>query len=113
MAKAANKKSARQGKPRSRRATALRSTSASVRKRNSVGDTASMPLADATPASEMLRSMTGIMNTYIEFPARLMQCRTPLDVWQEQALFAGRLLDVALPVRSGPDRSRKVQRKDR
>jgi len=107
MAKVAKKKSARQGKARPRRATALRSTSASVRKRRSVGDPALMPLANATAVSELHRSMTGIMNAYIEFPARLMQCRSPLDVWREQSLFASRLLDVALPDRSGPERSRK------
>ena len=42
----------------------------------------------------MSRSMSEIMNAYIEFPARLMQCRTPLGVLREQALFAGRLFDL-------------------
>ena len=94
MAKAANKKRTRRSKTKPTRATALRSTSSSVRKKISDGGSDSLLSGDAGPAMEMLRSMSGIMNAYIELPARLMQCRTPFGVWREQALFAGRLFDL-------------------
>jgi hypothetical protein len=44
--------------------------------------------------SGMPMSMNGIMYAYMELPGRLMQCRTPFEMWREQALFAGRLFDL-------------------
>jgi hypothetical protein len=29
--------------------------------------------------------------TYAEFPARLVQCRSPMDVWREQARLTQRI----------------------
>jgi hypothetical protein len=111
MAKATSKGRARRVKTKPPRATALRSTSASVRKKGSDRDPASLLSGDAAPAMEMLRSLTGIMNAYIELPARLMQCRTPLDVWREQALFAKRLFDLTSARGSPLQHSRNVKRK--
>jgi hypothetical protein len=33
------------------------------------------------------------MGAYAEFPARLAQCRSPMDFWSEQARFVHRLFN--------------------
>jgi len=92
MAKAANsKRKTQRGKAKPKRAVALRLSAASVRKNSLPTAT---PFDDANSGKEMLRSMSGIMKAYIELPSRLLQCRTPLGVWREQALLAGRVFDL-------------------
>jgi len=95
MAKVANtNRRTKRGKARPKRSVALRSSSAALRKKRGDGDLAATRFVGPKPATEMYQSMSGIMNAYIELPARLMQCRTPLGVLREQALFAGRLFDL-------------------
>jgi hypothetical protein len=45
----------------------------------------------ADPAFGMFDMMGRVMQAYAEFPFRLAQCRTPMDVWLEQARFAQRI----------------------
>ena len=99
MAKAAKKqKRTQRSKAKPKRAVALRSTSAALRKKsNSIAPAmpaAAKPFLDTNPAMAMSRSMSEIMSAFVEFPARLTQCRTPFALWREQALFAGRLFDL-------------------
>jgi hypothetical protein len=39
--------------------------------------------------------MGRVMGDYAEFPARLAQCRSPLDIWSEQARFVQRLFNAS------------------
>jgi hypothetical protein len=40
----------------------------------------------------MMTDLLGrVMTAYAELPARLAQCRTPMDVWREQLRFAQRV----------------------
>jgi hypothetical protein len=50
------------------------------------------PTFPHNPASMMLGMMGRLMGAYVEFPARLAQCRSPMDLWLEQAQFAQRIL---------------------
>jgi len=94
MAKAAKSNTrARRSKGKPKRAAALSSTSATLR-RKSEGSDLLKSVFDLHPGMAMSRSMSEIMKAYIEFPAKLMRCHTPLGVWREQALFAGRLFDL-------------------
>lgn len=100
MAKAAKStKRNQRSKAKPKRAVALHSQSAALRKKSRDAPPAksaarAMPFVNANPAIIMSRSMSGFMSAFIELPARLMQCRTPFAVWREQALFAGRLFEL-------------------
>lgn len=41
-----------------------------------------------SPALPMLNSMARVTAAYVELPYRLAQCRSPMDLWREQARFA-------------------------
>ncbi len=47
------------------------------------------------PAVAMLEFMQRVAAAYVELPSRLIQCRSIIDVWREQALFAQRIVSVA------------------
>ena len=70
------------------------------------------PGADAgDPAFAMFEFMARVTAAYAEFPSRLLQCRSPMDFWREQAWFAQRVLgESPLP---GPTRSSTRSRKTR
>ena len=92
MAKPKSKTRTQRSKARPRKAVAaLRSTSSAMRK---MSDGSEPPKSVFDLQSGMPMSMSGIIDAYVELPARLMQCRTPFGVWREQALFAGRVLDL-------------------
>jgi hypothetical protein len=94
MAKPKSKTRTQGSKARPRKAEAtLRSTASAERK---LSDVRKLPTSvfDLQSGMPMSRSMTGILDAYMEFPGRLMRCRSPLGVWREQALFAGRLFDL-------------------
>jgi hypothetical protein len=60
---------------------------ASVRK-------ASDEMADTipfNPALMMLEIISRALDAYVELPGRLAQCRSPMDLWAEQARFAQRV----------------------
>jgi hypothetical protein len=53
---------------------------------------AAVPVAVvADPAFGMFTVMGCVVQAYAEFPFRLAQCRTPMDVWREQVQFAQRI----------------------
>ena len=43
------------------------------------------------PAFLMINLMGRVMTEYAELPIRLTQCRSPMDLWLEQARFAQRI----------------------
>jgi hypothetical protein len=45
----------------------------------------------ANPSFGMFHVMGRVVQAYAEFPFRLAQCRTPMDVWREQVQFAQRI----------------------
>src|SRR5215470_16588712 len=45
-------------------------------------------------ALAMFGFMQRVTSTYAEFPARLVQCRSLMDVWREQARLTQRILSV-------------------
>jgi hypothetical protein len=48
-----------------------------------------IPVADLpNPAFAVMNSMARVTATYAELPYRLAQCRSPMDLWREQARFA-------------------------
>ena len=51
--------------------------------------------AGFNPAFAMFGFMGRETAAYAELPARLVQCRSPMDVWCEQARFAQRILSLS------------------
>jgi hypothetical protein len=47
------------------------------------------------PALTVIAMMGRVMGAYAEFPARLAQCRSPIDIWSEQARFVQRLFNAS------------------
>jgi hypothetical protein len=60
--------------------------------RTSNGKPATSPL---NPALTVMAMMGRVMGAYAEFPARLAQCRTPMDIWSEQARFVQRVFSAS------------------
>ena len=49
------------------------------------------------PALMMIGMMGRLMGVYAELPARLAQCRSPMDLWLEQARFTQRVFTECQP----------------
>jgi hypothetical protein len=47
------------------------------------------------PALTVIAMMGRVMGAYAEFPARLAQCRSPMDIWSEQARFVQRVFSAS------------------
>jgi hypothetical protein len=47
------------------------------------------------PALTAIAMMGRVMGAYAEFPARLAQCRSPMDIWSEQARFVQRVFNAS------------------
>jgi hypothetical protein len=60
--------------------------------RTSNGKPATSPL---NPALTVIAMMGRVMGAYAEFPARLAQCRSPMDIWSEQARFVQRVFSAS------------------
>ena len=60
--------------------------------RTSNGKPATSPL---NPALTAIAMMGRVMGAYAEFPARLAQCRSPMDIWSEQARFVQRVFNAS------------------
>ena len=50
------------------------------------------PTSPPNPALTMIALMGRVMGAYAEFPARLARCRSPMDIWLEQARLVQRVL---------------------
>jgi hypothetical protein len=48
------------------------------------------------PALMMIELMSRALGAYAELPGRLAQCRSPMDLWAEQARFAQRVFNTQL-----------------
>lgn len=82
-----------------RRSIPLVAENAAARKSKPIGKRATpVPLlaaaATLVPALAMFEFMQRATSTYAELPSRLIQCRSPMDVWREQARFARRILSI-------------------
>jgi hypothetical protein len=53
------------------------------------------PTSPLNPALTVIGIMGRVMGAYAEFPARLAQCRSPMDIWSEQARFVQRLFNAS------------------
>jgi hypothetical protein len=95
-----------------RRSIPLTSSTAAMRKSQLLEEPAARaPLANAgalIPAA-MFEFMGRVTSAYVEFPYRLAQCRSWMDLWKEQARFAQRILNVteAPAARRAPSRKQK------
>ena len=49
------------------------------------------PTSPPNPALTLIAMMGRVMGAYAEFPARLAQCRSPMEVWSAQASFVQRM----------------------
>jgi hypothetical protein len=53
------------------------------------------PTSPLNPALTVIAMMGRVMGAYAEFPVRLAQCRSPMDIWSEQARFVQRLFNAS------------------
>jgi hypothetical protein len=60
-----------------------------------------MTLTPFNPALMMIGVMGRLIGVYAELPARLAQCRSPMDLWLEQARFSQRVFTECQPKVSG------------
>ena len=89
-ARPAAKTKAKRGGSKALLATAAEVRRAKSASRRRVAAAGPVSLA-ANPAFGMLNNMSRVMQAYAEFPFRLVQCRTPMDVWREHVQFAQRI----------------------
>jgi hypothetical protein len=90
---------------KSKRANApLLAGTASVRRSKARGKATRAPAsADAlNPAFAMFEFMARVTAAYAELSSRLLQCRSPMDFWHEQARFAQRILNESQSAASTP-----------
>jgi hypothetical protein len=53
------------------------------------------PTPSLNPALTATAMMGRVMRAYAEFPARLAQCRSPMDIWTEQSRFVQRVFSAS------------------
>jgi hypothetical protein len=53
------------------------------------------PTSPLNPALTVIAMMGRVMGAYAEFPARLAQCRSPMDIWSVQAKFVQRVFSAS------------------
>ena len=53
------------------------------------------PTSPLNPALTVIAIMGRVMGAYAEFPARLAQCRSPMDIWSEQARSVQRVFSAS------------------
>jgi hypothetical protein len=95
-----------------RRAVPLIAETATTRKSKPMAKQASrVPEAFVAlnPAVAMFEFMGRVTSAYAELSSRLLQCRSLMDVWSEQARFAQRILNVA-QVATPPDHPKLQKR---
>src|SRR4029434_9334171 len=59
------------------------------------GSNGQPPASPLNPALKVMAMMGRVMSAYAEFPARLAQCRSPMDIWSEQARFVQRVFSAS------------------
>ena len=65
------------------------------------GSNGKPPASPLNPALTVIAMMGRVMSAYAEFPARLAQCRSPMDIWSVQASLVQRVFS-ASPVSALP-----------
>lgn len=106
-------------KPKAKRVNApLLAASATVRKGKPSDKTFQAPAPVQAPASApaptalnpafaMFQFMARVTAAYAELPSRLVQCRSPMDLWREQARFAQRIVGECRSTPPAPSRTAK------
>jgi hypothetical protein len=106
-------------KPKAKRVNApLLAASATVRKGKPSDKTFQAPVQAPAPASApaptalnpafaMFQFMARVTAAYAELPSRLVQCRSPMDLWREQARFAQRIVGECRSTPPAPSRTAK------
>ena len=83
----------RRSRPLMAKATMMRTAKPSTRMgRASNGKPMTSSL---NPALTVIGMMGRVMGAYAEFPARLAQCRSPMDIWSEQARLVQRVFSAS------------------
>jgi hypothetical protein len=59
------------------------------------GSNGQPPATPLNPALTVIAMMGRVMGAYAEFPARLAQCRSPMDIWTEQARLVQRFFNTS------------------
>lgn len=59
------------------------------------GSNGQPPASPRDPALTVMAMMGRVMSAYAEFPARLAQCRSPMDIWSAQARFVQRVFSAS------------------
>ena len=62
------------------------------------------PTSLFNPALTVATMMGRVMSAYAELPARLSRCRSPIDIWFEQARFVQRVLGESTAPADRPSR---------
>ena len=68
------------------------------------------PTSSSNPALTMIELIGRVMGAYAEFPARLAQCRSPMDIWLEQARFMQRVFSESTATTDRPLRAASASR---
>ncbi len=68
------------------------------------------PTSPSNPALTMIATMGRVMGVYAEFPARFARCRSPMDIWLEQARFVQRVFSEATATTDRPLRAASASR---
>jgi hypothetical protein len=63
--------------------------------RSAGGSNGQPPTSPLNPALTGIAMMGRVMGAYAEFPARLAQCRSPMDIWSAQARFVQRVFSAS------------------
>ena len=79
-------------KPLMARAASVRTANTRSSMSSALNGKAPTPL---NPALTMIAMMGRVMGAYAEFPARLAQCRSPMDIWSAQARFVQRVFSAS------------------
>jgi hypothetical protein len=80
-------------KPLMARAASVRT--AKTRTSMSTASNGKRPTSPHSVALTMITMMGRVMGAYAEFPARLAQCRSPMDIWSAQARFVQRVFSAS------------------
>ncbi len=63
------------------------------------------PTSPFNPALTVATMMGRVMGAYAELPARLSRCRSPMDIWFEQARFVQRVFSESTAPADRPSRA--------
>jgi hypothetical protein len=109
---ATRKKTKAKSMSKSKRANApLLAGTASVRKPHGKATSAPVSADPLNPAFAMFEFMARVTVAYAELSSRLLQCRSPMDFWHEQARSAQQILNESQSAASTPSPTSEIKTK--